>query len=665
MCDEMTLSWYDGKHEACDNNSCGTRQSGNRQSGKPGDQTIRQSGCETAIRQSGNQAIRHATASTKLATASKPSGKLGNQAIRQTGTEGAAPDNNQAQLILACSTHANSLHANQRDSNSLQVRGLTSHGVAKPMHACENPQHADYMLWQTASESKAGSDDAHSLSDDSISNEAISRMTLLFGEPLLPGIGNVLQRSRQFPDAVNAPEKARPISADRSDSNGRYEADSDLDPRRSLWAERKILGIENQPGQPGYFSDVKILQARPGFHRRAAEQISDLDSVSDLNPECSLLAEWKRLGFDIEQKPPGYWKQKILQALSNWNAVEQISGVAADSDSDSPGDCEPSVSLSHVGVSIQVDGKPPATSACCAQMVLQAQHDGNAAAQISDVAADLISVSDSDYSACMTEVEIQESQPVTDQYRQCSAVQPGSDQCNGQCWDQSEDHCDGEYAEHISDWDDPFRLPPFEYESAEQWESDELQKGIKPSGSQVHSSVQSTEYSFSDSNSNGSDEADSDFDDRQLNDEVSLEHSGEAGGTDCRPSGDTYGFSDAQGLGAEDHENCIHDSDNQDVGRRYCEQFHETQLVTEHHDSDQCSNQCNDQHSGQCTDQYSGQYCGQTIDQQNDIDQCDSTSQCSDQLNNQCSDELSDRYGDQYSDQYSLSDQYGGQLSDY
>ena len=249
MCDEMTLSWYDGKHEACDNNSCGTRQSGNRQSGKPGDQTIRQSGCETAIRQSGNQAIRHATASTKLATASKPSGKLGNQAIRQTGTEGAAPDNNQAQLILACSTHANSLHANQRDSNSLQVRGLTSHGVAKPMHACENPQHADYVLGQT--------------------------------------------------------KKARPISADGSDSNGRYEADSDLDPQRSLWAERKILGIENQPGQPGYFSDVKILQARPGFHRRAAEQISDLDSVSDLNPQRSLLAEWKLLGFNLEQKPPG------------------------------------------------------------------------------------------------------------------------------------------------------------------------------------------------------------------------------------------------------------------------------------------------------------------------------------------------------------------------
>ena len=286
-------------------------------------------------------------------------------------------------------------NANQSDPVTLQVRTLTSHGVAKPMLACENPQHADYVLGQT--------------------------------------------------------NKARPISADGSDSNGRYEADSDLNLQRSLLAEQRILGIECQPGQPGYFSDVMILQARPEFHRRAAEQISDLDSVSDLNPQRSLLAEWKHLGFDIERKPPGYWKQEILQALSDWNAVEQISGAAADFDSDSPGDCEPSVSLSDVGVSIQVDRKPPATSACCAQMVLQAQHDGNAAAQVSDAAAELVSVSDSDYSACMTEVGIQESQPVTDQCNgQCSAVQPCSDQGNGQCWDQSGDHCDGEYAEQIS-----------------------------------------------------------------------------------------------------------------------------------------------------------------------------------------------------------------------
>ena len=179
---------------------------------------------------------------------------------------------------------------------------------------------------------------------------------------------------------------------------------------------------------------------------------------------------------------------------------------------------------------------------------------------------------------------------------------------SGQCWDQS-DHYYGEYAEQISGLDDPFRLPAFENESAEQWESAELQQEIKPSGSQVHSSIQSDDNSFSDSDSDSdrSDEADSDFDDRRLDDELSLEqHSDEAGETDCRSSGDADGFSDAQGLGTDDQHNHI------------------------------------DQYDSQC-------------------------SQCSDQLNNQCNDELSDQYEDQCGDPW-CSDQHSNQWqsdSDY
>ena len=75
-----------------------------------------------------------------------------------------------------------------------------------------------------------------------------------------------------------------------------------------------------------------------------------------------------------------------------------------------------------------MDGKPPAVSTCCAQMVLQARHDDNAAAQISGAAADLVSVSPGDKSGSpivlsMTDVEIQEFQPVTDHGSTDSAMQ--------------------------------------------------------------------------------------------------------------------------------------------------------------------------------------------------------------------------------------------------
>ena len=104
--------------------------------------------------------------------------------------------------------------------------------MAEPLHACETPQQAGYVLWQVASESEVDSDDSVFLAIDSISVGAISELFELFGDPLLLKNGNISQRSGQFPDALNAPKTARPNSADGSDSDGRDEADSDLNPLR-------------------------------------------------------------------------------------------------------------------------------------------------------------------------------------------------------------------------------------------------------------------------------------------------------------------------------------------------------------------------------------------------------------------------------------------------
>ena len=61
--------------------------------------------------------------------------------------------------------------------------------------------------------------------------------------------------------------------ASGSDSDGRDEADSVLNPLRSHSVESRILGTELQRGLPGY-SEQQLLQARADFHRRAASLFS-------------------------------------------------------------------------------------------------------------------------------------------------------------------------------------------------------------------------------------------------------------------------------------------------------------------------------------------------------------------------------------------------------
>ena len=125
--------------------------------------------------------------------------RQGNQAIMIRHRGGCSDRTNQAQHILACNTHAKSLHANQRNTDSLQVRGLTPHSVAESNHcelsyACERTE-AGYMLWQTASESEVDSDDSISLAIGSILVGAISKLIELFGDLLLLENGNISQRS--------------------------------------------------------------------------------------------------------------------------------------------------------------------------------------------------------------------------------------------------------------------------------------------------------------------------------------------------------------------------------------------------------------------------------------------------------------------------------------
>ena len=75
-----------------------------------------------------------------------------------------------------------------------------------------------------------------------ISVGALPELVGIFGDPLLLENRNISQRSEQFQDAVNAPKTVRPNSAEGSDSDGRDEADSDLNITTPLYSH---LGNES------------------------------------------------------------------------------------------------------------------------------------------------------------------------------------------------------------------------------------------------------------------------------------------------------------------------------------------------------------------------------------------------------------------------------------